>query len=101
MALTKLNSSAPITSNTDTPGAAGQSAAGDLTLSAFGTFTTGTLAFFWSPDDGTTWHPIAGGSFTAIGFVQFKLPVGARIKATTTGVTTDSLNAGIGALPQH
>ena len=100
MALTKLNAAA-IVANGDYPSATGQTASGDMTLSAYGTFVTATLAYFWSPDDGTTWHPIAGGSFTAIGFVQFKVPTGARIKATVTGWTSDSLNAAVGALPQH
>lgn len=47
-------------------------------------FGGGTVTFSWSPNDGTDFATTTDGTFTADGFVAFRLPPG-RIRAELSG----------------
>lgn len=62
-----------------------------FTLYASGTWDSGTLALFASPDDGVTWFPITDATLTDDGYLNVQM-VATQFGYTLDGTTSPDLN---------
>ena len=68
---------------------------GRITVFVWGTWGGATVVIDISPDDGATWFPLSAG-LSANGFETLELGAGTYIaRASITGGTAASLNAGV------